>query len=206
MSKLNEIQMKILKRLLFQPNCKFTGLLLRNMTSDHLSYHLKQLISLGYVSKDKMGLYSLTPHGKEFANTFDTEDIDKIIVEKQPKVAVLIVAQVVLSDVTNLVIQKRLKEPYFGFQGFITGKVKFGESFYDAAARELMEETNLTGDLEFIGIIHEFVYTLDKKSHKNEIVKDKSTTTNETLMEDKIFNIFLAKSSLFQFGNDTEMW
>ena len=39
---------------------------------------------------------------------------------------------------------KRLRHPYYGKVGRITGKVKFGEKLEDAVKRELYEETGLT--------------------------------------------------------------
>jgi 8-oxo-dGTP pyrophosphatase MutT (NUDIX family) len=170
--KIHNIQMLILRELLFNPNARFTDLNIKGLTSDHFSYHINSLLDSGYVVKDQKGSYSLSKNGKEFANTMDTE---QLIVEKQPKVAVCIIAMKVVDEKKMLAIQRRLKEPYYGCQGFITGKVRFGEKLEEAASRELIEEMNLEGTLDYRGIFHEHCYSAEGD-----------------LLEDKIFNIFVA--------------
>jgi ADP-ribose pyrophosphatase YjhB (NUDIX family) len=96
------------------------------------------------------------------------------VIEKQPKYAVFLIAIKEEKGKKYLLIQKRLKEPYFGYQGFITGKVKFGEELIDAAKRELLEESGLTGEFEFKGAHRDIVYSKEKK-----------------LLEDKVFHLFI---------------
>jgi ADP-ribose pyrophosphatase YjhB (NUDIX family) len=69
--------------------------------------------------------------------------------------------------------QQRLKQPYYGFWGFPTGKIRWGETLTVAAARELLEETGLTADLRVSGLFHKMDY--DKQSGE--------------LREDKYFSI-----------------
>jgi 8-oxo-dGTP pyrophosphatase MutT (NUDIX family) len=175
MDKLHKHQKEILMRLLFKPFSSFTNLNIEGLSSDHLTYHVKSLIDLGYVEKSADGKYVLTIKGKEYANTYDT---DNKVVEKQPKYAVFLVAKKVENGKEFLLIQQRLKEPYFGYQGFITGKVKFGEKLEEAAKRELMEETGLTGDFHFKGAHRDIVYSKGDK----------------TLLEDKVFHIFVVNN------------
>ncbi len=174
MEKIHNIQMLILRELLFNPNAKFTDLNIKGLSSDHFSYHINALLDAGYVLKNNDGCYSLSEKGKEFANTMDTE---QLVVEKQPKVAVYIIATKDVDEKKMLAVQRRLKEPYYGCQGFITGKVRFGEKLEEAALRELMEEMNLKGELDYRGIFHEHCYSAEGK-----------------LLEDKIFNIFIASN------------
>ncbi len=159
--------MFILKELLFHPNSRFSELNQTNLPNDHFNYHLKKLISYKYVKKYNES-YLLTNIGKLFANTMDTE---KLTTEKQAKLSALIIGM--KND--KLLVQKRLKEPYFGFYGFISGKIRYGETIYEAAARELKEETGLSGKLQFIYILHEHI--LSKK---------------QVLLEDKFFYVFKA--------------
>ncbi|MBN2100468.1 NUDIX domain-containing protein [Candidatus Dojkabacteria bacterium] len=77
------------------------------------------------------------------------------MIEKQPKTSVVVRAVRVNPDTGEVehLLNKRLREPYFGKVGHITGKVRFGEKIEEAAARELMEETGLkAGRVEIEGI------------------------------------------------------
>ena len=69
--------------------------------------------------------------------------------------AVLLAIEQVQSGVRQLLFQERLKNPYFGYWGFPTGKIRWGETIPEAAARELMEETGLEADLRILGLYHE---------------------------------------------------
>ena len=167
--------MLILKELLFKPFSRFSRLNIKGLTSDHFSYHIKTLIDEGYVKKEK-GVYSLTAKGKEFASTMDT---DNATIEKQPKVGVLVVTYKYRAGKKYLLIQERTKEPYFGYKGFFTGKVRFGEKVCDTARRELTEETGLTAqDVTLKTVIRDQVINSEKGN----------------LLEDKIFFICTIKN------------
>lgn len=166
MKSLHYIQMVILRELLFKPNARFSDLNIKGLTSDHFSYHINQLVELKYVSKNGTN-YSLTVKGKEFANTMDTDDAT---VEKQPKVAVIVVVKRDDNGNTQLLMQERTKEPYFGYVGFFTGKVRFGEKILETARREMKEETNLEGGEMFIrGLVHDHVVL----ENEGKLVEDK---------------------------------
>ncbi|MEI6887277.1 MAG: NUDIX hydrolase [bacterium] len=164
MNDLNEIQMNILKYLLFAPNSRFKEMNIGKIPTDQFSYHLRCLIDLNLINKENTK-YSLTIKGKEFANMMDT---DNAKIEKQPKVSVLIIATREGKNGKEILVGTRLKEPYYGYKGFITGKVRFGETIFEAAKRELMEETSLSGEFKHMYIFHDMVYT-----KSNEILEDK---------------------------------
>jgi 8-oxo-dGTP pyrophosphatase MutT (NUDIX family) len=65
-------------------------------------------------------------------------------------------------------MQKRLKEPYFGFYGFITGKVKLGKKIFETAKREFKEETGYSASLTLTGIEHKMDF-----SEKDNLLEDK---------------------------------
>ena len=165
---LHPAQTKILRELLFMPAARFAELQKASgLESDHVKFHIKRLVELGYV--DKIGsVYQLSVAGKEYANKLDT---DAGVIERQPKVAVLLVVERYNSKthMTEYLLQKRLKHPYFGFWGAPTGKVRWGETLRDAAVRELKEETGLTGVFEYRGIYHERV----RRQATGEIIEDK---------------------------------
>jgi ADP-ribose pyrophosphatase YjhB (NUDIX family) len=164
--KVHDAQTAILRELLFQPHAGFaqkqkpTGL-----TSDHFNFHITRLVELGLVEKIDRGQYTLTHKGKEYANKMDT---DNNTIERQPKVAVCLVVH---DGQGRTLMQQRLKQPYYGYWGRPTGKIRWGETIMQAAARELKEETNLEATFVMRGIYHKMDY--------NDATK--------ALLEDKIF-------------------
>lgn len=171
-NEIHEAQAKILTALLFAPGSRFKDLNKLELSSDHFTFHIKQLLVVGFVTQVE-SKYFLTEKGKEFANRMDT-DTSKI--ERQPKVAVLVVGVKHVGKKTFILTQKRLKEPFYGYTGFITGKVRWGESLEEAAKRELLEESGLAASkIIFCGI-----------EHKTDIKEGE-------IKEDKLFFIYRAE-------------
>ena len=63
--KIHEFQISILRELLFKPKARFSDLKKVDITNDHFTFHIKQLIKEGLVFKTNKR-YSLTDEGKEF--------------------------------------------------------------------------------------------------------------------------------------------
>ncbi len=168
-AKIHEAQTSILRELLFQPEAGYAELQKpTGLSSDHFNFHIARLVEIGYVEKIRRGKYSLTPRGKEYANKLDT---DANVIERQPKSGVILA----IKKDDKFLFQERLKHPYYGFWGFPSGKIRWGETIIETAARELKEETGLEADHEWKGIYHEQVFQAE---------------TGEQL-EDKIFHIVL---------------
>lgn len=166
-SKIHPAQTHILRELLFLPEANFAKLQKpTSLDADHFKFHINRLIEIGYVKKVSHGTYTLTQKGKEYANKLDT---DQNSIERQPKSAVILVLQ----KGDTLLVQERLKHPYFGFWGFPGGKIRWGETIIEAGERELLEETGLRTTLSYRGVYHEHV--IDKESKE--------------LLEDKIFHV-----------------
>lgn len=121
-------------------NARFNDLLIDGLESEHMNYHLKKLLDLEFVEKHKER-YRLTDRGKEYSGMMDDE-VD--FIEKQPKTSVLlhVVRKNKKGEVEHL-LSRRLRHPYYGKIGRLTGKVRFGETLEEAARRELYEETGL---------------------------------------------------------------
>ena len=153
------IQASILRELLFVTSAGFSELNKKKLGTDLFSFHLKQLMNWGLLEKID-SKYCLSTKGKEFANRFDT---DKVEVEKQAKVAVLIVCIKQIDNTKYYLLQQRLKQPYYGYWGFVTGKLKWGETILEGAGRELMEETGQSGELVVVGIKHKMDYDQTEK-------------------------------------------
>lgn len=197
----HEVQMKILREMLFVPKASFAALQkATGLTSDHANFHIKKLVDVGYVEKTDDG-YVLTRDGKEYANRMDT---DEVKIEKQPKISVLLIVDD--KDGKSLA-QQRLKQPYYGFWGRMSGKVRWGESLEDAANRELEEETGLQADFRYAGLYHKMDYTNDGEmledkyflvmhgvNPRGEFITDGEGHHNEFLSMDEL----LAKEKRFQ--------
>jgi|AntAceMinimDraft_18_1070375.scaffolds.fasta_scaffold06977_2 ADP-ribose pyrophosphatase YjhB (NUDIX family) len=171
---MHDLQNKILKTLLLNEKSRFTELNVDNITSDHFNFHIKRLLELKFILKDKQGFYYLTDKGKEYANRLDV-DSGKIEIERQAKIAVLVICTKIESGVKKYLIQKRLKHPFYGYCGFISGKIKWGELVSGAAKRELKEEIGVEGSLRLAGVEHKIDYNKNNK-----------------LLEDKYFYVFEA--------------
>jgi 8-oxo-dGTP diphosphatase len=170
----HEAQLAILRHLLFVPEASFSDVQrTTDMTSDHFNFHIKKLMQEGYVEK-KATKYTLTPKGKEYANRLDT---DENVVEKQPKVSVVVVLERRGdNDEREFLFQQRLKQPYYGFWGKLGGKMRWGESILEAANRELEEEAGLSAEFTYTTLYHK---------------RDYDAQTKE-LLEDKLFLICYA--------------
>lgn len=165
--KIHEAQTRILRELLFHTEAGFAELQKpTGLDSDHFKFHIARLVELGYVAKQEDGKYTLSVKGKEHANKLDT---DTHTIERQPKLSVALIVE---NNEGEYLSQQRLKQPYFGFWGRLTGKIRWGETFIEAAARELMEEAGITADLRVAGFYHKTDYKDDG-----------------TLLEDKLFCI-----------------
>jgi len=165
---IHSAQTSILRELLFRPQAGFAALQKpTGLTSDHFNFHIQRLTDLGLVEKIGRGQYKLTPRGKEYANRLDT---DNNTIERQPKVAVIFCLERPGSHgVPEYVFQERLKNPYYGFWGLPTGKVRWGETLVQTAEREALEETGLTADFTVMGVYHEHV----RQEESGEILEDK---------------------------------
>lgn len=182
--KLHTVQTSILRALLFEPTATYTNLQqLTDLSSDHFNFHITRLVELNLIEKVQRGTYRLTTAGKEYANRLDT---DNNTVERQPKSAVIFGLSREKDGKIEYLFQERRKNPYFGFWGLPSGKIRWGETITETARRESLEETGLDADFEIASVYHEAV----KDSKTGGIIEDKiffivrGTNARGTLIED----------------------
>ena len=117
----HKAQMAILRTLLIQGVSSFSELArTAKLSNDHGTFHIKKLVTAGMVehTPKSYGKYQLTRKGKEYANRMDTEEL---VIEKQPK----LVVDIGIEDGNGkFLFQERRKQPYSGFWGFPTGKIR----------------------------------------------------------------------------------
>lgn len=166
---IHDFQTSILRELLFKPGARFRDLKKVDVTNDHFSFHINRLVELGLVGKEN-GKYFLTIEGKEFANRMDT---DSLKLERQGKIDIAIHAIRNKNGKTEYLVHRRLKEPFYGWYGSHSGKVRWGETPLECAQREFLEETGLSGNFTLKGIVHYHHFHKDGR-----------------LLEDKYFWVF----------------
>jgi ADP-ribose pyrophosphatase YjhB (NUDIX family)/predicted transcriptional regulator len=164
MKDLHQIQRRILYDLLFTENAKFSDIKPVDIENSQFMFHVKSLIEIGIIEKTD-NIYKLTTKGKEFANrmTSETTTFDKAV----KATTVLVAVKENKDGDRELLLYKRLKNPFYGCVGFPTEKPKWGESLAEAAQRGLMEETNLYALPTLFSIKHYVV------NQNDEIVEDK---------------------------------
>jgi predicted transcriptional regulator len=114
---MHKYQKLILQRLLYNKGIRFSDLNNLRISSDRFNFHLKRLIEEGFVVK-KGNLYSLSTKGKGIANR----------IEKQAKLGIALNIFKREKEGRKYLIQKRSKEPFVGWSGSPSGKIKYGET------------------------------------------------------------------------------
>ncbi len=168
---IHPVQARILRELLFKREAGFAELNVCELSTDGFSFHLKSLVEAELLLKTEKG-YCLTDIGKEFANRFNTESTE-VTYEAQAKVGILCCGVKKEGKQTKYLIQQRLKQPFYGYHGFMSGKIKKGDTPFETCLREFKEETGLTGKPVLKGVLHKMDYSLESK-----------------LLEDKYFFVF----------------
>jgi ADP-ribose pyrophosphatase YjhB (NUDIX family) len=136
-----------------------------NIENNQLNFHIDQLLRDKNI--EKVGsIYKLTPKGKEFANRMDT---DTTVMKRQGKIGCIQCCIRTINNEPEFLVYTRLKHPFYGSQGYSSGKVDYGERTIDCSKRELFEETGLVGEPELFRIEHQIVYNKET----NELLEDK---------------------------------
>ena len=174
-AKLHRTQLSILHSLRYSENEGFNALMHQtDQSSDTFKFHLRKLVHLGYVIKLDNGKYQLTPLGKEYSNNIN-EALRSI--EKQPKISLLmVIANENSKGESTYLLQKRLRNPFFGYWGEIHGRAEWGEPFEATAERQLKRQTGLDADFTVQG------FRRVRDFHEE----------NKILLEDKLFVILKA--------------
>jgi 8-oxo-dGTP diphosphatase len=128
---------------------RFSELNIKNISSDHFTYHIKYLLDRGYIEK-KDSQYNITFRGKKLMSNIDLKgkkyDLFRF------SVTVNVVREI--DGKKYILVQKRKRHPYINDVNTIAGKVKRGEGVKDAAIRKFKEETGLEiSDVKVLGTL-----------------------------------------------------
>ncbi len=158
---LHDIQRRILTELMHhETEQRYSDLQLPDIENDLYNYHLQNLVKRKLISKAGSH-YTLTQEGKQLISKFNS------LGDVQQFFKVSVALAVFRNDYTEILVQKRLRNPFYGDITSVAGKILYGEKIIDAARRKLLEETNLAAQFSFIGVIRKI-----KRSKDNTILED----------------------------------
>lgn len=156
----SDIQREILSNVRFWPNgAKYSQLKLDYLEDDLFNYHLQHLVKTGFLKKEDNG-YVLTENGKALVTNIDEEDLESPATFKVSVYICPVVGGKVL-------LYRRKKHPQYGYTGFISEKMKFGEGILGAAKRGLYEETGLIADFMVVGNLRQV-----RRNENGEVIED----------------------------------
>jgi 8-oxo-dGTP diphosphatase len=176
----NEIRAEIIRKLMHSPGLHFNGLWDKAITSNRFAYHLKVLEEDSILEKKNNGYY-LTGGGKRYSAFIDSKS------GKRCDYPLECVAVIVIRD-NQVLLSKRKREPFYGYWGFPGGKIEFHQYVFEAADRELNEETGFsskTFSQDKLAFNHNiFIFSGDNPS--GDMLKETRETMNRWIRIDEI--------------------
>lgn len=133
----HELQRAIILKLIHAPQLSFNELWQKQGESNLFAYHVNKLEEKGIIRKLETGHYTFTEEGRKISAFIEGATGEPA---KFPTLTLLIVVR----NGEKLLCQRRLKEPFYGLWGFVSGKINFGMNLFECATRDLKEETGLT--------------------------------------------------------------
>lgn len=148
----HHIQKDIIHRLSRARELRFSELKPSQLESNAFMYHIKQLISGGYVEKSETG-YTLTPSGLTYVDGLSLKS-------SQPRKQAKILSVIVLRNKRGeYVLARRKYQPFIDTLLFPGGKQHYGESPEAHVERELKEQFDLTGDPVRRGLVDQRTFS-----------------------------------------------
>ena len=139
------IQQSIILKLIHKPEMSFSELLGSESESNKFAYHLGVLETKNIINKEGC-YYSLSPLGKKISSFIEGDTGKKAAF---PTFAHVLIVR----DGDKILVQRRMKEPFYGYWGLMSGKINFGWNVEECARRDIEEECGLKANKsELIGI------------------------------------------------------
>ncbi len=179
----HHIQKSIMRVLVFNEYARYSEMRPENVDSNLYAYHLNRLVLSGHVEKiDK--LYRLSLKGLSYVEHTSSS----IKINSQPKITTAILVN---DGNGNILLTKRLKQPYINHYGLPLGKIHSNKdsNILDSATRELYEKTGIKyKKMKHVGDIYLKIYI------KNVLISD---------LLAHIFSAVIKKEVLI---SDSAMW
>ncbi|HUC96057.1 MAG TPA: NUDIX hydrolase [Candidatus Saccharimonadales bacterium] len=133
----HHIQKSILKVLSRKEFARYSEMRPEKTDSNLYAYHLNRLITSGYVDKSDKG-YALSVKGLQYVEYTSSS----MKINRQPKITTAILLK---DNDGNVLLTKRLKQPYINYYGLPLGKTHSDKDngILDSARRELYEKTGV---------------------------------------------------------------
>jgi ADP-ribose pyrophosphatase YjhB (NUDIX family) len=145
---MHHIQRKILRQLMYAPSLNYAKIRPLGVESNHFAYHLDQLMREKLIVKDGRS-YSLTDKGLMFVDRVSHETMNP---RPQPHI---VTSLYITNDRGQMVLHKHGFQPYLNLYGPPQGRVHYAEHIAEAAERELLEKSGLSGiSLTHRGIVY----------------------------------------------------
>ena len=178
----HNIQKYIMSKLYRQQIARFSDLRKPGVDTNLFSYHLKILIKEKFVKKIDGG-YTLDDAGFRYVDRISETDMN---VRMQPKIITMLVLQ---NSDGEILLQKRMKQPYIDLWTLPYGKLHIEDTSIKAAAlREADEKVHLTNaDITHAGDCYIRVYL------------------NKALITSTLSHIFKCKTDDVE-QNDNQIW
>jgi ADP-ribose pyrophosphatase YjhB (NUDIX family) len=168
---LHQAQISILRTIRRAESTRYSEMMQpTGMESAGFKFHLRKLIKSSLIERDAVGRYRLTAIGKEFANNLDRQTG---MPQKQPKLSVAMVVQ----QGNQYLFQQRLRNPFWGYWGFLSGPIRWGMEPETVAESELKKQTGLKASFSVKAFLRKRDYS-----------------TEGGLLEDKQFIIVAARA------------
>jgi hypothetical protein len=156
----HHIQRGIVFKLAFMPSARFSDLQPDDVENKLFAYHLKKVVSEGYVAKSENGLYALTPEGRRLS-TGVLDDHQALVVERPLSALFLVIRRKNNSDNAWL-LYRRATHPMLGYQGFMHCHPSSLIDSALAAQEQCRARTGLSGEFTPLGGGYIRVYQEDK--------------------------------------------
>jgi len=157
----HKTQRDIILKLIHNPQASFSDLCDEPETN-RFAYHLSTLENKGLIKKTD-GKYSLSNAGQQLSSFIEGDTGNKAAFPTFTHV-------LIVQDGDKILAQRRLKEPFYGYWGLISGKINFGWNVEECALRDITEECGLKAKKsELIGINQAKTFQ-DGKLHHHHIM------------------------------------